>query len=204
MARPLSRHCINKSYLKLYNFKVLRIRLVVSGTLCSEHSTSGCQFADTIADELLLQLANTTYPFSVAYSFTGQLMTDGTLDFPTPCSLTGDFYLVIKPRNHLEICNADPISFSGATIDYVFSVSDMQAYGQNMKQLAPGVWGLWAGDVYGDGSIDDLDLESIAMAAAGFETGYTTNDLNGDGVVDAFDLILIDNNMGYFIWVITP
>lgn len=175
-----------------------------TGSMNAVRDASGFHFADTVADELFVQLANTAYPYAISHSFTGRLMTDGTLNFPTPCSLTGNYYLVVKPRNHLEIWSAEPVSFSGTTIDYDFTTSDGQAYGQNMKQLAPGVWGLWAGDVWGDGSIDDLDMEAISEAANGFEKGYTATDLNGDGVVDALDLILIDNNMAYMIWVITP
>jgi hypothetical protein len=37
-----------------------------------------------------------------------------------------------------------------------------------------------------------------------FSTGYVPNDLNGDGVVDALDLIMVENNALNFISVILP
>jgi hypothetical protein len=80
----------------------------------------------------------------------------------------------------------------------------MQAYGNNLKLLATGIYGLYAGDVNADGLINAADVNLISASATSFGLGYLTNDLNGDGIVDALDLIVADNNAANFRMKITP
>jgi hypothetical protein len=37
-----------------------------------------------------------------------------------------------------------------------------------------------------------------------FAAGYLSTDINGDGLVDSTDMILVDNNANLFIGAITP
>jgi hypothetical protein len=37
-----------------------------------------------------------------------------------------------------------------------------------------------------------------------FVTGYNSSDLNGDGIADALDMILLDNNAASIVGKVTP
>jgi len=49
-----------------------------------------------------------------------------------------------------------------------------------------------------------IDLNNAQNSADNFHAGYIDEDSNGDGVIDALDLIIIDNNASNFIGVKKP
>jgi hypothetical protein len=63
------------------------------------------------------------------------------------------------------------------------------AYGDNQKEVEPGVFAIFSGDVNQDGVIDVLDQGMLD---------------NGDAVVDLLDQGFLDNNMFNFVGVISP
>ena len=96
------------------------------------------------------------------------------------------------------------MSFSGISANYDFTNSNSKAFGGNQKLLASGKYGLFAGDVNHDGSINQSDIIQIGSNSTGFLSGYVSTDINGDGVVDALDLILTDNNAANFVMLLKP
>jgi len=44
----------------------------------------------------------------------------------------------------------------------------------------------------------------VDNAASNFVTGYIVSDINGDGLVDSGDMIILDNNASNFIAVTLP
>ncbi len=63
---------------------------------------------------------------------------------------------------------------------------------------------LFGGDVNQDGIVDAFDQSLTDNDAFGITTGYVSTDVNGDGIVDAADLSLIDNNSFNFVQRIVP
>jgi len=47
-------------------------------------------------------------------------------------------------------------------------------------------------------------LDVIYNASSTFTSGYLPEDANGDGIVDAMDLIMTDNNASNFVGAILP
>lgn len=98
----------------------------------------------------------------------------------------GNYYIVIRHRNHLAIMSANPVSLSFTnSLFYDFSTAQTQAYGTNpMKDLGGGVFGLIGGDGNADGIVDypndilDLWFQNFGL------TGYFDSDSNMDGLVD--------------------
>ena len=70
-----------------------------------------------------------------------------------------------------------------------------KAYGDNMKEVEPGVFAIYSGDVNQDGYIATDDVTTVdndnLVGAAG---NYLINDLNGDTYVGTDDVTLCDNN----------
>jgi hypothetical protein len=174
-----------------------------TGIMNPAMNETGVQFADTVADEVTVVLANTTYPFTPAHTFNLQLLTSGVLNFPVPCSLSGNYYIVVKQRNHIETWSSAPVTFGGTLVEYDFSDDAAKAYGNNMVQMG-GIYAIYAGDINQDGVVDGLDMILLDNLSANFGQGYLPEDLNGDGSIDALDMIPLDNNSAAFISVVSP
>ena len=78
------------------------------------------------------------------------------------------------------------------------------AYGGNLMYEPDGKWVIYGGDTNQDGLVDATDMVLIDNAASSFQTGYIDIDVNGDGLIDSSDMVLLDNNASQFIARITP
>lgn len=78
------------------------------------------------------------------------------------------------------------------------------AYGDNQKQVEPGVFAIYSGDINQDGVIDISDQVPLDNDIFNFASGYVVTDLNGDGVVDISDQVILDNNIANFVGVFSP
>jgi PKD repeat protein len=164
----------------------------------------GDQFPGTVADQISVELHSATSPYGlVAGPYTVNLNTDGTVVTTVPSSFNGSYYLVIKHRNSIETWSAAPVSFSGASVNYDFTLAASQAYGDNLKAMN-GEYVIYGGDVNQDGIVDSGDMIFVDNDAALFVTGYIATDINGDGLIDSGDMILLDNNSSLFISLIRP
>ncbi len=78
------------------------------------------------------------------------------------------------------------------------------AYGDNQKEVEPGVFAIYSGDINQDGVIDLFDQIILDNDLYNFAFGYVLSDLNGDSVTDLFDQIILDNNLFNFVAVYSP
>lgn len=159
-----------------------------------------------IADQLSIELHNSTAPYATTNTFTGlNLNTNGTLSVTSiPASLSGSYYIVVKHRNSMETWSKLPVSFSGSgSVTYNFSTAASQAYGNNLK-LMGSTWVIFGGDINVDGIVDGSDLALVDNASTGLLHGYIPQDANGDGVTDGSDMAIVDNNSTSVIQVKKP
>lgn len=176
-----------------------------SGTMRKAQNSSGDQFAGTTADQIIIELRNSSAYSSLAYSLNNvNVSTTGTCTSAVPGILGGSYYVTLRHRNSLEVTSSTPVSFAGSPVSYNFTTLASQAFGSNMKLMPGGYWALFGGDITQNGHIDAEDMSSCASAANTFQTGYIPQDVNGDGIVDSLDIILTDNNEQLFVSAITP
>jgi len=162
-------------------------------------NSSGDQFAGQIADQVLVELHEAVPPFAmVAGPFTTSLTTDGIATITLPATFSANYYIVIKHRNSIETWSATAAPFNTANINYNFSNSTVQAFGNNLKQVG-GKCLLYAGDANQDGIVDSGDIIDVDNAASNFQGGYLPNDVNGDGFVNALDLEITGTNAALFV-----
>jgi hypothetical protein len=113
--------------------------------------------------------------------------TNGTSPLFITSSVSHGLFSVINHRNHLSVMSANAITPSGVNFTYDFSTASGQAYGTNaQKQLATATWGMYTGDVSGNGTIDNSDITPAWKSNAG-KTGYYPADLNFDRHVNNQD-----------------
>jgi hypothetical protein len=192
--------------------RTLHIKLFLEGLynnneLMNEaRNFTGYQFGVDIAEQVTVELHDAISPFATKFQESNiNLNTNGTLTvFNIPCDIGGLYYLVIKQHNSIETWSYAPLLFGDSlSINYDFSTSSSQSYGNNLKQIGS-IYAIWSGDVNNDGLVDGSDVAATDNASSIILTGYIQEDVNGDGIVDGSDLVIIDNNSKSIIQVIKP
>jgi len=107
-----------------------------------------------------------------------------------PNSKTGDYFVVIRHRNHLDIMSKTAHSFVAkddllTTINLVDSTN---VYGKNsMKELETGVWGMYSGDASQDGKITSNDYDLWYNVRIENKSGYLQADMDLSGTINSDD-----------------
>ena len=119
---------------------------------------------------------------------------DGLSQVKFNAVVPGNYYVVVRHRNHLPIMSANTVTLgftSSSLCD--FSTAQTQAYGtEPMADLGSNVFGMCAGDASQDGSINATDLNAYWIPQNGVMYDYQTKtaDFNLDATVNATDLNL--------------
>ncbi len=96
-------------------------------------------------------------------------------------------FIRILHRNHLSVLSSQPVGYAmGAYIHDFTTGEENAAGGAGIRELAPGAWGMAAGDVNADGSVNMDDKVNAWETEAG-EKGYLSGDLNLDGECNHMD-----------------
>lgn len=147
-----------------------------------------------VRDTVKVYLANSSSPHAFADSSRVYLDENGTGTLSFQHAPNGNYYIVVRHRNHLETWSALPQTFqTGTIVNYDFTTGSNKAYGNNMKQVGS-VWVLWGGDVNQDGFVAPTDYTAYVPQFG--KDGYISADLNGDGYADGYDLPILYNNFG--------
>ena len=150
------------------------------------------QMPPNAVDWVLLELRNTTS--NVIARRAALLLSDGmiidldgSLRVSFPGVPGGNYYVVVRHRNHLAIMSKNPIHLSDSTSLYDFSSSEDKAYGSMpMKDLGNGKFGLFAADGNGNGSVNNADNNAVWKKDNG-TTGYEPGDFDLNGGVTIVD-----------------
>jgi len=155
--------------------------------------------ASTIVDWVLIELRDATAAgladeSTIIAQQAALLLNDGNIistdgsDLAFAISPVNSLYAVVHNHNHLSIMSAFAMTEAGGNYSYDFTTALTQAYGDGdaHKQIAPGLWGMIAGDANCDGGISPLDLSAGWDMDAG-KSGYQACDFNFDGQVDNKD-----------------
>ncbi len=153
-----------------------------------------------VQDTISGYLAQSTSPFGFVDSTKIYLSNSGTGQLIFPYAPTGNYYLVIRHRNHLEIWSSNPLSLIKGTTSYSsfdFSTSVNMAFGVNALKQVGGDYVSWSGDVNQDGVVDFLD-RNLTWNNRNLN-GYYSTDCNGDNITNATDYsIVLDNRLKIF------
>jgi len=154
----------------------------------------------SVVDWVLVELRNAANPVQVVSRRAALLKSNGLLletngtegvlfDNVEP----GNYYIVIKHRNHLAIMSASPIPLTMNSTLYDFTTAMNKAYGQNpMIELAPGIFGMYAADGNADGVIDITDRDEVWLVQNG-TMGYLKGDFDMNSGVTIHDVNQIWN-----------
>lgn len=152
-----------------------------------------------IVDWIFLELRLSSNSGSTFSRKAALIKNDGTivdcLDGVSPVFIwdisAGDYYLVIKHRNHLAVMSANPITMTNKTPLYDFTTNLLQFYGGDAQLVNIGIYGLYAGDANSNGQVRYNGIENdrsyILSVLGGNQlmvlNGYHKEDLNMNGQV---------------------
>lgn len=162
----------------------------------------------TRRDTVKVILRDTIAPYSIVDSSKTFLNTNGTAVFNFKNAQDNKkYYLVVKHRNSIQTWSkAGGEIFTAATLNYNFTSSSSQAFGNNMTLIdtSPLRYAVYSGDVNQDGAVDASDLSETENDAGNSLSGYVKTDVNGDDYVDGSDLSIVENNSSNSVSVIMP
>jgi hypothetical protein len=157
----------------------------------------------SIVDWVLLELRTGTGSETKVASRAAFLKSDGTIvetDGTSPVSFPGlspgNYYVVIRHRNHLVIMTASAISLSSNSTLYDFTTSLSQAYTSGtdpMVALSGGGFGMIAGDGNNSTIITAADVTPIISNLN--NSIYNGADINMSAIVTAADVTKIISNL---------
>jgi len=153
----------------------------------------------SIVDWVLVELRTGTAAGTKVATLAGFLKSDGTIvdvDGTSPLQFgglgDGNYYVVVRHRNHLAIMSASAIPLSSNSALYDFSTSQSQAYGTNPMKSLSGIYGLISGDASGDGQVN-VDDRNATWNNKNL-VGFRIDDVTLDGQVNVDDRNITWNN----------
>lgn len=191
--------------------RVLNLGLLLQGLYLGEgqmrealDASGNPVFGPGIADKIMVELHESGQYSNLVYS-TGlqNLMTSGTAEVLIPEIYNGSYYVTIKHRNSIALVSAEPVAFSEPSFSLDFRLEGT-AFMDNMHVLPDGMRLMYTGDIDQDGAVDLTDVNLIENDANIFQSGYRPADLNGDGCIDASDMIRADNNARWNVHAVFP
>jgi hypothetical protein len=177
-----------------YSAGTMNIALKTGGYLASHFGTM--PIPGWAVDSINLEIRDAASSPTIRKFRTAWLMQNGSVRMFNDTMVThvefdtataGSYYIVVRHRNHLAIMSASAQALSASSALYDFTTGLGQCYGGDAKQLASGVYGLYAGDATGNGQVQLDDLNDNLRPAIG-QSGYKASDLNLDGQVQNSDM----------------
>ena len=155
-----------------------------------------------IVDWVLVELRTGTTSETKVATRAAFLKNDGTIvdtDGSSPVTFTGlsdgNYYVVVRHRNHLAIMSASAIPLSKSSTLYDFTTSQSQAYGTlAMKVLSDGLYGMPTGDGNQDGLVTSTDFNIFNPKFTNAVSGYEYSDWNLDGIITSTDFNFFNPN----------
>jgi hypothetical protein len=106
----------------------------------------------------------------------------------------GNYYLVVKQRNHIPVMSSNMVTVSTTPPLYNFITGLTQYYGNDAKDFGNGIFGMYSGDANASGFINAVD-RNLTKLNTGL-TGYVMADVNLSGFVNAADRNITTQNTG--------
>jgi len=176
---------------------------VDSGRMTTKLLNHGLSSSTNYVDSIDIELHQSTSPYALVASTRAALNTNGTAIATYP-SVNGTYYLAVKHNSAVQTWSATPVVIGAAPTSYDFTNLASKAYGNNMKEVEPGIWAIYSGDIIQDENVDLLDLSELEGRINAFDSCYLPADLNGDGNTDLLDSPILENNINNFVFSVHP
>lgn len=141
-------------------------------------------------DWVLVELRNADDSTEVIASRVGMVLRNGDIVAADSSGLSfgplapSDYFVAIRHRNHLGVMTGTALSLSSAVTVIDFKSVGTAVHGTDARlHLGGGIWGLYSGDLNGDGIVDAKDRSSAWNLRN--SAGYLQGDVTLDGAINA-------------------
>lgn len=165
-------------------------------------------------DVIIIQLRTGTSSATAVDTLYAWLMQDGSIrDFETgqkpfasSCSApTGNYYIVVMHRNHLNIMYSDLVALDNTPPPPVDLTNVINIYGGGIGSLGDGPYGMWAANARNsDQEVNGNDLYDVSIHRDILLPGYNLTDVDLSGVVNASDFDIASDNNDQLYWSTVP
>ncbi len=178
----------------------------VNGLMNKAQNENGSQYPGDVADVITIELRDPVNTNLILYQNSNVMLTTaGYCELnDIPVYLNGNYYIVTKHRNSLETWSAAPVSFASSGHVNYSFVTSSTQAYGGNMKSLGGYMVIYSGDVNGDGIIDGTDMLLIDNLSSGYSIGYLNEDVNGDGLIDGTDMSFVENNSQVYIQVMKP
>ncbi len=156
---------------------------------------------DAVVDWVLVDLRSDTLASSIVARRAALLKgnglivdLDGSSAVTFPSAVPGNYYLVVRHRNHLSVMSAAAVPLDSASALYDFTTGQSMARGVNPMKALGAYYGLYTGDANANGRVTSLDFDLFNPQFRSAATGYQASDWNMDGRVTSLDFDLFNPN----------
>ena len=176
-----------------------------------KHTTGGGEVIDpavlsitgnnAIIDWIFLELRNESTPDSVSGTRSALLQADGDVvdtDGISPVSFKnfplGNYFIIVRHRNHLTIKTNNAVALSSGVmlVDFTTKLNSISSSKINEINNFKVMRG---GDLNADKNITAFDILKVRLAnTVGQINAYKTEDVNMDGQTTAFDILIVRKN----------
>jgi PKD repeat protein len=111
---------------------------------------------------------------------------DGISTFHFDNEIVDNLFISIIHRNHLSILSNDAIVINSGSATYDFTESGNAAYLNGQKEIEPGKWVMYSGDIDGNGTVEEIP-DKISWEVSSGKKEYNGSDLNLDSEVNNID-----------------
>jgi hypothetical protein len=190
-AYSLSNNCITASIVNLKFY----IQGYYSGSrmMTSVKLNQDYESPDTDVEDMTIELHDAV-DYSLVDTAVGTLKTDGTLSVIFRAAAAGSYYIAVKGSNLVQTWSAMPQTIGNTALNYDFTTSASQAYGDNMIEMESGVFAMYQGELVLDDLVDTQDYTTWEGSYLNGDFGAQLSDLNGDGLVDTADYPIWEGN----------
>lgn len=152
---------------------------------------------DAIVDWVLVEIRSGTDSTVIKATAPALLQSDGDvvgLDGVSPLAIPGigegNYFVVIKHRNHLGVMSATKIGLSSTSTSFDFTTDPYQTFGgtNGITDLGGGLFGMFPGDFNHNGQVQNTDVTGLLPNLG--QSGYSQGDLNMNSQVQNTDLQL--------------
>ncbi|HMS65868.1 MAG TPA: hypothetical protein PKD83_11525, partial [Ignavibacteria bacterium] len=147
-----------------------------------------------ITDTVTVELHNSTAPFALVDQAKEVVTINGYATYEFYNAPVGSYYIVLKHRNSLETWSAAPVAMV-ASGNYNYDFTTSASQAFGNNEIFKlGINCIISGDINQDGIIDAGDLALVENEQG--NAGYLPEDVTGDDFVDGSDLSIVENNQG--------
>jgi autotransporter-associated beta strand protein len=189
---------------------VVNLTMFVQGYYTFDHAMNSVRVNQEIEGaeisevEMLTVELHDAEHYGLVVATTAMLHTDGSLSANFGTVAAGSYYIAVKGRNMIQTWSAVAQAVGTTPLDYDFSTSASQAYGDNMIDMGDGVFAFYSGDIVQDELIEFSDYSAWETDAFNFAFGDFATDLTGDGLVEFSDYSIWEANAFNFIFAEYP